>query len=200
MIPARAQAARMARSARCARFAGTARGRGWAVASCRICSTKSPCPRIRASSTAAGGRGRVARAREGIACLAVEGCGYAGASLIGRLGVGAPSIQKAAQQGRTDRARWGALLTPEEKQRKKQRPLLRFEMLSASTKRLGLPDPPLSATRHPRYWSRSEISCGSRRAIRGECAAASHPTRRFHRADTAARPSKRDVDLSLHLP
>ena len=61
VIPARAQAARMARSARCARSAGSARGRWLASASCRLCSTKSPCPWIRASSTAVGVRGRLAR-------------------------------------------------------------------------------------------------------------------------------------------
>jgi len=62
------------------------------------------------------------------------------------------------------------------------------------------PAPPLSATRHPRYWSRSEISGGSRRAIRGESGAASRPTRYFHKEETAARRSKRGVDLSLQFP
>ena len=57
-----------------------------------------------------------------------------------------------------------------------------------------------SVTHHPKYWSRSEISGDSRRAIRGECAAASRPTSCFPRAETAARRAKRDVDLSLHLP
>jgi hypothetical protein len=66
--------------------------------------------------------------------------------------------------------------------------------------RSGPPEPPLSATRHPRYWSRSEISCVSRRSIRGDVAAASRPTRRFHRAETTSRRVKRDVELSLHLP
>jgi hypothetical protein len=41
---------------------------------------------------------------------------------------------------------------------------------------------------------------GSCRSIRGDVAAVSRPTRSFHRAKTAARRSKRDVDLSLHLP
>jgi hypothetical protein len=51
----------MVRSARCARSAGNAQGRWLASASRRICSTKSPCPRIRASVTSAGVRGRMAR-------------------------------------------------------------------------------------------------------------------------------------------
>lgn len=59
-------------------------------------------------------RAVVARAREGIAYLAIEVCGYAGASLIFLLGVGGPSIQKAAQRGRADRQRWEALLDSEE--------------------------------------------------------------------------------------
>jgi hypothetical protein len=57
--------------------------------------------------------------------------------------------------------------------------------------------PPLSATRHPRYWSRSEISDGSRRSIRGELADASCPTRRFHGEESTARRAKRDVELFL---
>jgi len=58
----------------------------------------------------------------------------------------------------------------------------------------------LRATRRPRYWSRSEISGGAPRALRGACATASRPIPCFHRADTAARRSTRDMDLSLHLP
>lgn len=55
-------------------------------------------------------RGAVARTRAGIAYLAVERCGYSGASLIPFLGVGAPSIHKAAQRGRADGKRWERLL------------------------------------------------------------------------------------------
>jgi len=62
------------------------------------------------------------------------------------------------------------------------------------------PAPPRSPPRHPRSWSPSEISDGSRRALRGAGAAASRPTRCFHGAEPAARRAKRDLDLSLHLP
>ena len=51
----------------------------------------------------------------------------------------------------------------------------------------ALPRPPLNAKRHPRYWSRSEISDGSRRSIRGKHAAAPRPTRRFYRTEIVAR-------------
>jgi len=52
---------------------------------------------------------RVARAREGIACLALEGKGYAGRVVAGLLGVGLPSIYKAAQRGRAASDGWNAL-------------------------------------------------------------------------------------------
>lgn len=58
----------------------------------------------------AGGRGARPRGQ----CLPGRGgVRVSGASLIGRLGVGVPSIQKPAQRGRTDRTRWDALLAPE---------------------------------------------------------------------------------------
>ena len=76
----------------------------------------------------------------------------------------------------------------------------RFDMRSPSTERPGPPAPPLRAMRHPKYRSRSEISGGPRRALRGAGATASRPTRRFHWAETPASRGTRDVDLTLHLP
>jgi REP element-mobilizing transposase RayT len=64
-------------------------------------------------------RASVARAREGIAYLAVEVGGYSGASLRSLLGVGGPSICKAAQRGRADRKRWEALHKSEQKRTRK---------------------------------------------------------------------------------
>ena len=52
----------------------------------------------------------VCRAREGIAYLAVEVGGYPTPRLVPVLGVRPPSIQKAAQRGRADRARWDRML------------------------------------------------------------------------------------------
>jgi len=60
-------------------------------------------------------RASVARAREGIAYLAIEGCGYPGVALRDWLGVGAPSIVKAAQRGRAAHTQWDPLLVPERK-------------------------------------------------------------------------------------
>ena len=48
----------------------------------------------------------VCRAREGIAYLAIERAGYPAPRLVAALGVRPPSIHKAAQRGRADRARW----------------------------------------------------------------------------------------------
>jgi transposase len=42
----------------------------------------------------------VARAREGVAYLAIEVEGYTGRAVAGLLGVGTPSVYKAAQRGR----------------------------------------------------------------------------------------------------
>jgi hypothetical protein len=60
-------------------------------------------------------RASVARAREGIAYLAIEGYGYPGVALRDWLGVGAPSIVKAAQRGRAAHTRWDSLLVQETK-------------------------------------------------------------------------------------
>jgi hypothetical protein len=57
----------------------------------------------------------VARAREGIAYLAIEGYGYPGVALRECLGVGAPSIVKAAQRGRAAHTQWDPLLVRETK-------------------------------------------------------------------------------------
>ena len=55
-------------------------------------------------------RASVARAREGIAYLAIERYGYPAVALRDCLGVGAPSIVKAAQRGRASHTRWDQLL------------------------------------------------------------------------------------------
>ena len=55
----------------------------------------------------------VARAREGIAYLAIEGYGYPGVALREYLGMGAPYIAKAAQRGPAVRAQWDPLLLQE---------------------------------------------------------------------------------------
>ncbi|MCX5734341.1 MAG: hypothetical protein NTW68_08455 [candidate division NC10 bacterium] len=64
-------------------------------------------------------RAAVARAREGIASLAIEGYGYPGVALWECLGVGAPSIAKAAQRGHAARTQWDPLLL-QETNRKRQ--------------------------------------------------------------------------------
>jgi REP element-mobilizing transposase RayT len=51
----------------------------------------------------------VCRAREGIAYLAIDVGGYPAPRLVAHLGVRPPSIHKAAQRGRADRARWDRL-------------------------------------------------------------------------------------------
>jgi hypothetical protein len=55
----------------------------------------------------------VCRAREGIAYLALDVGGYPAPRLVEHLGVRPPSIHKAAQRGRADRARWDRLLNAE---------------------------------------------------------------------------------------
>ena len=64
-------------------------------------------------------RAAVARTRAGIAYLAVERYGYSGVSLRPLLGVGAPSIHKAAQRGRADAKRWERLLEASQRGTKK---------------------------------------------------------------------------------
>jgi REP element-mobilizing transposase RayT len=60
-------------------------------------------------------RASVARAREGLAYLAIERYGYSGVALRDWLGVGAPSIVKAAQRGRAAHTHWDLLLVRERK-------------------------------------------------------------------------------------
>ena len=60
-------------------------------------------------------RASVARARAGIAYLAIERYGYPGVALREWLGVGAPSIGKAAQRGRAAHTQWDSLLVQERK-------------------------------------------------------------------------------------
>jgi hypothetical protein len=55
-------------------------------------------------------RAAVARAREGIAYLALEVAGYTGRAVAEVMGVHSPSVYKAAQRARADRERWQALL------------------------------------------------------------------------------------------
>jgi len=52
----------------------------------------------------------VCRAREGIAYLALDVLGYPAPRLVALLGVRPPSIHKAAQRGRANRARWDRVL------------------------------------------------------------------------------------------
>ena len=55
----------------------------------------------------------VARAREGIAYLAIEVEGYPGRGVADLLGVGAPSVYKAAQRGRVTSRQWDRLVRQE---------------------------------------------------------------------------------------
>jgi len=64
-------------------------------------------------------RASVARAREGLAYLAIERYGYPGVALRDWLGVGAPSIVKAAQRGRAAHTYWDQLLVQETKRTRK---------------------------------------------------------------------------------
>ena len=59
-----------------------------------------------------------------------------------------------------------------------------------STERSGPPEPPLRPTRPPRYWSRSEISGGARRSIRGARTTTSRPAGVF----TGRRPRLIRID------
>ena len=52
----------------------------------------------------------VARAREGVAYLAIEVEGYAGRAVADLLGVGTPSVYKAAQRGRATSRQWDGLV------------------------------------------------------------------------------------------
>lgn len=58
-------------------------------------------------------RAALCRAREGIAYLALDVAGYPAPGLVPRLGIRPPSIYKAAQRGRADRARWDHLVRSE---------------------------------------------------------------------------------------
>ena len=76
----------------------------------RICRTTGIAP---AALRQGSRRASVARAREGIAYLAIERYGYPGVALRDWLGVGAPSIVKAAQRGRAAHTHWDPLLVQE---------------------------------------------------------------------------------------
>ncbi len=70
-------------------------------------------------------RGRAARAREGLAYLALEVCGYTGSATADLLGVRPSAVYRAAQRGRTARVRWERVLTVGERRKniRKQRPV-----------------------------------------------------------------------------
>jgi len=70
-------------------------------------------------------RATVARAREGLAYLALEVYGYTGSAVADLLGVRPSAVYRAAQRGRATRGRWDRLLTPGETKRniRKQRPV-----------------------------------------------------------------------------
>ena len=70
-------------------------------------------------------RATAARAREGLAYLALEVCGYTGSAVADLLGVRPSAVYRAAQRGRATRGRWERLLTPGETERtiRKQRPV-----------------------------------------------------------------------------
>ena len=55
-------------------------------------------------------RASAARAREGVAYLAVEVCGYTASAVADRLGVRPSSVYRAAQRGRATGARWERVL------------------------------------------------------------------------------------------
>jgi len=69
-------------------------------------------------------RARVARAREGVAYLALEVCGYPGSAVADLLGVRPSAVYRAAQRGRGTRERWDKLLSAGEAKMntQKQRP------------------------------------------------------------------------------
>jgi hypothetical protein len=70
-------------------------------------------------------RAPAARAREGLAYLALEFCGYPGSAIADLLGVRPSAIYRAAQRGRATRERWESLLSTGEpgKNIRKQRPV-----------------------------------------------------------------------------
>ena len=70
-------------------------------------------------------RGRAARAREGVAYLALEVCGYPGSAVADLLGVRPSAVYRAAQRGRGTRERWEKLLSTGETKKniRKQRPV-----------------------------------------------------------------------------
>ena len=70
-------------------------------------------------------RARAARAREGLAYLALEVCGYTGTAVADLLGVRPSALYRAAQRGYAARGRWERVLTFGEKDKniRKQRSL-----------------------------------------------------------------------------
>ncbi len=68
---------------------------------------------------------RAARAREGLAYLALEVCGYTGTAVAELLGVRTSAVYRAAQRGYAARGRWERVLTFGETERNigKQRSL-----------------------------------------------------------------------------
>ena len=70
-------------------------------------------------------RTRAARAREGVAYLALEVCGYPGRTVADLLGVRPSAVYRAAQRGRGTREQWEQLLAAGETKRniRKQRPV-----------------------------------------------------------------------------
>ncbi len=69
-------------------------------------------------------RAAAARAREGLAYVALEVCGYPGPAVAALLGVRPPAVYRAAQRGQANRGRWDRLLKAGETERniRKQRP------------------------------------------------------------------------------
>ena len=70
-------------------------------------------------------RATAARAREGVAYLALEVCGYTGSAVADLLGVRPSAVYRAAQRGRATRERWEQVLAAGEGKRniRKQRPV-----------------------------------------------------------------------------
>jgi hypothetical protein len=70
-------------------------------------------------------RAPAARAREGVAYLAVEVCGYPARAVADRLGVRPSAVYRAAQRGRATAARWERVLAASmiTKSIRKQRPV-----------------------------------------------------------------------------
>jgi REP element-mobilizing transposase RayT len=57
-------------------------------------------------------RAAAARAREGVAYLALEVCGYTATAIADQLGVRSSAVYRAAQRGQASCARWDRVLTP----------------------------------------------------------------------------------------